>query len=59
MPLLTIDETMARLNVSRATIYRLIKKPDFPTVVHVTSCAPRFDAGEIDAWIETKRARAA
>ena len=55
MPLLTIDEVMTRLSVSRATVYRLIKKPEFPKPIHVTECAPRFDAGEIDRWLESRR----
>ena len=56
--LLTIKETAARLAVCRTTVYRLLRDPDFPRPFALTDDVRRWDAAEIDAWVESRRERA-
>ena len=60
--LLTINETMRRLGVSRSTLLRLRADRDatrFPLEVHlpvgVGRSLVRIDADELDEWIEANR----
>jgi prophage regulatory protein len=55
MTLLTIQEVMARLNISsRATIYRWMADGDFPRPIYLANRTPRWKAEDIDAWIESR-----
>ena len=50
--LLRIDEVADRLAISRATIYRLIRRGAIPTV-HIGSSV-RIPAAELDRWLRAQ-----
>ena len=53
--LLTVGEVGQIVNLSRATIYRLMKKNAFPRPVHVTAHAVRWRTVDIYRWLESRR----
>ena len=54
---LTTDEVLAYLQVNLRTVYRLIKAGKLPAVR--VGRQWRFRKGDLDAWLETQRARTA
>ena len=54
-PLLTIDQVKSIVTLSRATIYRQMKKCEFPRQIHVTSHAVRWRAAEVYEWVESRQ----
>ena len=57
MKLISISEVSRRLGVSRSTCERLRRNPsaNFPRGIHIGPNSVRFDADELDAWIESRR----
>jgi prophage regulatory protein len=51
--LLRIPEVLARLSISRSTLYILLKTPDFPKKVVLGQASICFVEREIDAYIES------
>ena len=49
--LLTVDEVMETLSVSRSTVYRFIRDRDFPPPVKIGPGCNRWPEAEIDAWV--------
>lgn len=43
------------LGVSKPTLYRRMKEPDFPRKVRISSKAVGFKESEVIAWIESKK----
>ena len=54
MKLLTFKEACWRLSVSRATLYRMIERGEFPKPVHISNGCPRFNEQDIDEYIASK-----
>ena len=54
---LTTDEVLEYLQVNLRTVYRLIKAGKLPAVR--VGCQWRFRKGDLDAWLESQRARTA
>jgi len=52
--MLTADQLVERLQVSRPTLYRLIKRGDFPPPVKVGGCS-RWPATDLDEFIMASR----
>ena len=44
-----------KLGVSIPTLYRLMKKPEFPDKIRISSQAIGFRESEISAWMESQR----
>lgn len=44
-----------KLGVSIPTLYRLIKKPEFPDKIRISSQAIGFRESEIDEWLNSQR----
>lgn len=53
--ILRFPEAAKRTGVSRATLYRLIKKGGFVRPVRIGERAVGFHAEEVDAWIESRQ----
>lgn len=51
--LLTLDELAEYLNLSRRTIYRLLKNTNIPA--YRIGSHLRFKREEIDLWLETRK----
>ena len=49
--LLTVDEVMELLKVSRTTVYRFIRDRDFPCPIKVGPGCNRWPEAEIDDWV--------
>ena len=43
-------------NLSLATIYRLIKRGDFPRPIRLSAQAVGWDINDVNAWIEGRKA---
>ena len=52
--LLNVRQVCAICGLSRATVYRLAGRGEFPRSVHVTSKAVRWRARDVRAWIESR-----
>ncbi|QGZ62474.1 helix-turn-helix transcriptional regulator [Paraburkholderia acidisoli] len=52
--LLRLPIVMARVGLSRATVYRLVKDGCFPGPVRIGVRAVAWRASEIDAWMESR-----
>ena len=52
--LLKMREVCERVGLSRATIYRLEGRGQFPPRVHVTECAIRWRENEVASWIAAR-----
>lgn len=46
----------AMTNLSLATIYRLIKRGDFPRPIRLSTQAVGWDINDVHAWIEARKA---
>jgi len=53
--MLDVDEAAKRLNVSRATIYRLVGDGRLPAFRLSEAGALRIPADELDAWLAAHR----
>ena len=51
--LMTMDDVMARLRVSRATIYVLMERKGFPLPLKLGR-SNRWTRFEVEAWLETQ-----
>jgi prophage regulatory protein len=54
MKFLSISEVIARVSISRATIYRQLAEGDFPKPVRISMQRVAFVEKEIDDWIAAK-----
>lgn len=54
MKLIKIEEVVEMTTLSKATIYRLMKKGEFPCAVHLGAKAVAWMLSEIIEWIELK-----
>jgi prophage regulatory protein len=52
--LLKVDEVMARLGVSRSTIWRLTQSGDFPRPVSISPGRKGWLQSQVDAWIASR-----
>lgn len=52
--LLRLDEVCNRIALSRATVYRLEGRGEFPERIRVTECAVRWSERAISSWIESR-----
>ena len=57
--LLNIRQVMARVNLSRPTVYSRMAKGHFPKPIYPTPRSPRWRSDEIAEWIETLSAERA
>lgn len=48
--LLTVHDIVARLQLSRATVYRYVDEGLFPAPLRLGGGATRWVRGEVDAW---------
>jgi prophage regulatory protein len=51
---LKIDDVMARLGVSRSTIWRLTQSGDFPRPVAISPGRKGWLKSQVDAWIASR-----
>lgn len=51
-------ELSKKLGVSIPTLYRLMKSPEFPDRIRISSQAVGFRESEISEWIELRREQA-
>ena len=51
--LISLDELASRLSISKAMIYRLIQRKDFPRPVKIGK-ASRWDEGQVNQWVESR-----
>ncbi|HBX37872.1 MAG TPA: transcriptional regulator [Pseudohongiella sp.] len=50
------NEVLSKCAVSKSTMYRLIRKGEFPAPVSLTGCrAVAWRADEIETWISNRR----
>ena len=49
-----LEEILERLTVSRATLYRMIRKSGFPRSVHLTTNRVAWPRHLVDAWIDAR-----
>lgn len=56
--LLRLCDVAAHTGISRATIYRLESRGEFPSRVHTTDCAMRWSEKEVAAWMNARLATA-
>ena len=52
--LLTRDDVLDLLTVTRTTLYRMMKSDGFPLPIKIGEQSLRWNRGEIDAWLEHK-----
>ena len=52
--LLKMRDVCSRTGLSRATIYRLLAREDFPKPVTLAVQCVRWPASAVDTWINTK-----
>lgn len=55
--LLRLPQVRHHVGLSRSAIYALIKAGTFPRPIPVGVRARAWDASEIDAWVESRRAK--
>jgi excisionase family DNA binding protein len=53
---LTVKQVTDRLNISRSTLYNLIRKGRFMSPTKI-GCSTRFCENHLNAWLESKSAR--
>jgi prophage regulatory protein len=56
--LITIDEVLARVSLSRATLWRLRKRHQFPDPVQVSPGRKLFSERALNQWIESRLRKA-
>ena len=54
--LITVRELTERLGVSRGTVGRWCKRPDFPKPVRIGPNSLRWQAVDVQAWIDAQSA---
>lgn len=54
MKLLSYNDLVYRLNLSRSTLERMVVRAEMPPPVQVSSGAVRFIEDEIEAWLTTR-----
>jgi prophage regulatory protein len=54
MRLLSLSQTVLKLSLSKATIYRLIKAGTFPHQLHLSPGKIGFLEADLDDWIRNK-----
>ena len=52
MELMTVRDMCTALKCSRPTLYRFLRKPDFPRPIYPGTRSPRWPSDEIDAYLE-------
>lgn len=52
--LLQNADVCRKVKLSRASIYRAVKRGDFPAPVKIGEHSPRWIESEVDAWINAK-----
>ncbi len=52
--ILRINEVVARVHISRATIYRLIGKGQFPKPVSIGNRAKGWIKSDVDSWFRAR-----
>ncbi len=55
--LVTVRRLCGFLSISRTTLWRLTKTPDFPKPVRLGSRSIRFDLREVLAWMQSRKTR--
>lgn len=53
--LITIHTVCKMTGISKPSVYRLMKKDEFPKSVQLTKSCVRWSLSEIQAWIEEKK----
>ena len=53
--IIKINEACEKLSISRATMYRLIEKGEFPKPIKLSSRAVGIPIEYIDQWIEERK----
>lgn len=54
MKLLSYNDLVYRLNLSRSTLERMVVRAEMPPPVQVSSGAVRFIEDEIQAWVDAR-----
>lgn len=54
MQLLTVNETSKLTTLSRSTIYRMVKRGDFPELKNISQCRSGFLVKDIYEWIQNR-----
>lgn len=54
--LIRIDRVMALTQLSKSTIYKLVREGDFPEPIRLTLRASAWMEDEVFAWLEARRA---
>ncbi len=57
--LLTPDQTAHRLGISRSTLKRMRLRGDGPKPVKITPRTIRYEATEVDVWLDNRTAESA
>ena len=52
--LLNLNSVIAKVDMSRSSIYKLIRLSDFPKPIAITKRKNLWDEEEIDQWIENR-----
>ena len=52
--LLNVKEVAKKLGVSRAQVYLMVKKGDFPVPIRIAKRTSRWLESDVDRWIERK-----
>ena len=52
--LLSTNEVMERLGVSKSTLWKLVKREDFPQPIKLSAQMYRWPESAITAWIEAQ-----
>jgi prophage regulatory protein len=52
--IIRLPRTIEKTQLSRSTIYSLIKAGDFPQQIKLSSRAMGFLESEVDAWVEAR-----
>ncbi|MEY8241639.1 MAG: AlpA family phage regulatory protein [Cycloclasticus sp.] len=50
-----LNRVLKKIPLSKATIYRLISRGEFPKPVKLTSRTSAWDSGDVLDWLESKR----
>ena len=55
MDLMSVEELADYLGESKRTIYRYLQSGDCPRYIRLTARNIKFDKGDVDAWLESKK----
>lgn len=56
LQLLRLPQVLERTALKRSQLYRLIKSGNFPKQIKLSERCCAWDAGSVDAWIESRKA---